>query len=146
MTKDAQREYREGFIDKSFAVAHYQAMAEAAVSNDVAAYERSLGPIITETHTELARESVMADVERFVEWLAEFTFERNRVSSDWATRCPGRLQLADPAEVLHAARLAADRGDAQTCLEAMRELHQRHMASKLDDVERLAGRMAEGEA
>lgn len=93
-------------------------------------------------HVELAVERVLADVDGVVDWLGSECSQRSHVSSDFATRVPGRLLTADTAVVLHAALIAADRGDEMGCLDAMRVLTQRYLAGADKRVRALASEFA----
>ena len=92
----------------------------------------------------IAREKVIADLDTFSDVIAAGCFQRTDVDSDWHTRIPGRLAQADTAELLHAALVAADREDADTCLEAVRLLLQRHLQRSARRIDHLAAELAEG--
>lgn len=76
---------------------------------------------------EEATKKVLANTSLFTAQLAEVCCGRDQVDSDWATRIQGRMLDEDDATVLHSALIAADRGDAETCLEAMQILTQRYI-------------------
>jgi hypothetical protein len=66
-----------------------------------------------------ATADVLADVDSIANWLACECAFTGRVSSDWESRVAGRMEEAATSTLLHAAMVAADRGDAATCCEAM---------------------------
>ena len=90
------------------------------------------------TSVEMAVQQILADVDTFMDDLSAACFNRTKVSSDFYLRQPGRLVQADDATLMHAALVAADAGDAETCCNAMRLLTARHIERKDEAVQRLA--------
>jgi hypothetical protein len=97
---------------------------------------------ITSTHTEMARDAVLGDIDDVADHLGAACMGRSKVDSDRATRMPGRLEVADDATVLHAALVAGLRGDNETAGEAMRILAQRHLDRNARRVSYLAAEYA----
>lgn len=76
---------------------------------------------------EYAARHVLGNLDLFADFLAGECFGAKAIDSDYSTRRPGRLNEADIPTVMHAALVAADRNDAQGCLEAMRLVVQRYL-------------------
>lgn len=95
---------------------------------------------ISATCYEIANDVLLSDVDSFVEFLD--TYQRDKVSSEHATRRPGRIEAADNATVLHAAIVAATRKDGEGCLEAMRLLVSRYVAANGERIHQIASEFA----
>lgn len=87
---------------------------------------------------EMAVERLLADIETFSEELSVAGHRRCSVNSDYYLRQPHRMTLADDATLLHAALVAADRGEAETCFSAMKLLTSRYLERNEAQVQRIA--------
>lgn len=115
-----------------------------ALRADYFKVSRDDGGEITQTHIDMARDAVIADVESFTDELGAACMHRSNVCSDRATRLPGRLEQADDAIVLHAALAAGLRGDNETAGECMKLLAERHLKNSAVRIQKLASKFAAG--
>jgi hypothetical protein len=97
-----------------------------------------------QAHYATARERVLGDLDSFTESLNAASWGVSAITSDYETRAPGRLLQAGDAVVLHAALIAAHRGDKDTAQEALRILCDRHLERHAVRIVRLAAEVAGG--
>jgi len=121
----------QGFVPclVSRAEARHAARAEAAGIRDI--------------HVEYAAQRLLSNTDHFAEFLGAECYGRQQVDSDRATRTPERLQAADTAELVHAALVAADRGDRDGCFEAMRLIAARYLIDADQLLQQYAAEAAE---
>ncbi len=122
---------RQGFVPclVSRAEARHAARLEA----------RDIRPV----HVEMAVERVLSNTELFSDFLGGECFGRKQVDSDRATRMPHRMTEADTAVLVHAALVAADRGDQEGCLDAMRLIAARYLTDNDALLQQYAAEAAE---
>lgn len=92
------------------------------------------------TCLDIARSEIRADVDSFADWLYAGCMHAQAVSSAYESRLPSRLAAAALPVVLHAALEAANRNDAESCLEAMRLIVS---AYEINNAERVSARASE---
>ena len=99
-------------------------------------------PRVRGADVDAAADRVLSNIDEFTGWLANECGFKDRVSSDYETRVPGRLTNAPLETLVHAALVATDRGDAETLLEAMKLVVSRYLVEHDVAIGRIAGDLA----